>query len=109
MAMFLAAWTLLLLTKLCCAGKSVDVDVLASGALNSLQEEQILRVLSRNKTNSSNNFTLIGLVGNLRNHTVEAGKVAWKREKLDVQDTNPFYGESLSVFFSSVFLLILRE
>ncbi|XP_076666635.1 nose resistant to fluoxetine protein 6 isoform X1 [Andrena cerasifolii] len=89
MAMFLTAWTLLLLMKLSCAGKSVDVDVLASGGLNTLQEEQILRVLSRNKTNSSNNFTLTGLIGNLRNHTVEAGKLAWKRE--NVQDTNPFY------------------
>ena len=93
MATFLRAWTLLLLMKLCCAGKSVDVDVLASGGLNTLQEEQILRVLSRNKTNSSNSFTLIGLIGNLGNHTVEAGKVAWKQEKFDVQNTNPFYDD----------------
>lgn len=74
MGTLIRAWILLLLAKFSYAGKTVDVDVLSPGGLGTLEEEQILRVLSRNKTSSSNNFTLIELIGNLRNHTIEGAK-----------------------------------
>ncbi|XP_076750177.1 nose resistant to fluoxetine protein 6 isoform X2 [Xylocopa sonorina] len=73
------------------AGKSVDV--LTSNSLNTLEEDEILRVLSRNKTTSTNNFTLIELIGSLRNDTFEASKGGWRMEKLNVRQTNPFYDE----------------
>lgn len=91
MRTFIGAWTVFLLMKLSCAGKSVDI--LTSSGLNTLEEEEILRVLSRNETTSSNNFTLIELIGNLRNHTIETSKDRWPPVKFEVQETNLFYGE----------------
>ncbi|XP_076165792.1 nose resistant to fluoxetine protein 6 [Ptiloglossa arizonensis] len=91
MRTFIGAWTVFLLMKLSCAGKSVDI--LTSSGLNTLEEEEILRVLSRNETTSSNNFTLIELIGNLRNHTIETSKDRWPPVKFEVQETNLFYDD----------------
>ena len=91
MGTFVKAWTIVLLVKLSYAGKSVDV--ITSSGLNTLEEEEILRVLSRNESTSVNNFTLIELIDNRRNHTIET-EDTWHEEKLSVPHTsNFFYGE----------------
>lgn len=87
----------------------MDVDVLSPGGLGTLEEEQILRVLSRNKTSSSNNFTLIELIGNLRNHTIEGAKDPWKQEKLETTHSNPFYGESFLLLRTLAKILTISE
>lgn len=87
----LKLWAILLLIRLSHAGQSVDL--LTSNGLNTLEEEEILRVLSRNQTTLPTNYSLIQLIGSLRNHTAEAGEDVWKPLHLEVQDTNPFYGE----------------
>ncbi|XP_043250987.1 nose resistant to fluoxetine protein 6-like [Colletes gigas] len=90
--MLAEAWMVLLLTRLSCAGKSVDV--LTSSGLNALEEDEILRVLSGNETSASNNFTLIELIGdNLRNYTIEASKDAWRPVDVQARETNPFYDD----------------
>ncbi|CAK9807752.1 Nose resistant to fluoxetine protein 6 [Anthophora plagiata] len=91
MGTFVRAWTIFLLIKLSYAGKSVDV--LTSNSLNSLEEEEILQVLSRNKTISTNNFTLVELISHVTNHTIETATDTWRDEKFEVQHTNPFYDE----------------
>ncbi|XP_017891312.1 nose resistant to fluoxetine protein 6 isoform X1 [Ceratina calcarata] len=83
---FIRAWTIFLLIKLSYSGKSVDI--LTSSTLNTLEEEEILRVLSRNTTTSSNNFTLTDLIEHLKNETFEASNNSAK--KLEI---NPFYDE----------------
>ncbi|KAK1137719.1 hypothetical protein K0M31_002213 [Melipona bicolor] len=91
MGIFVKAWTIILLVKLSYAGKSVDV--ITSSGLNTLEEEEILRVLSRNESTSMNNFTLIELINNRRNRTIEMEKDTWHEKKLSVPHTNFFYGE----------------
>lgn len=75
--------------KLSYAGK--PVDVLTSSSLNALEDEEILRVLSRNESTSANNFTLVGLIDNWRNNTTQT-EATWRTKELDVR-TNPFYSE----------------
>lgn len=75
--------------KLSYAGKSVDV--LTSSSLNTLEEEEILRVLSRNESTSANNFTLVEVIDNWRNRTTET-EATWRAKELDVR-ANPFYSE----------------
>lgn len=89
MRTFARAWTILLVMKLSYAGKSVDV--LTSSSLNALEDEEILRVLSRNESTSANNFTLVELIDNWRNHTTHT-EATWRAKELDVR-TNPFYSE----------------
>ncbi|XP_043792229.1 nose resistant to fluoxetine protein 6-like [Apis laboriosa] len=91
MGIFVRIWTIVFLVKLSYAGKSVDV--LTSNNLNTLEEEEILLVLSRNKTISANNFTLIELIENQRNHTIETSKDTLRTEKLDDPHTNSFYND----------------
>lgn len=91
MGIFVRIWTIVFLVKLSYAGKSVDV--LTSNNLNTLEEEEILLVLSRNKSISANNFTLIELIENQRNHTIETSKDTLRTEKLDDPYTNSFYSE----------------
>lgn len=91
MGIFVRIWTIVFLVKLSYAGKSVDV--LTSNNLNTLEEEEILLVLSRNKSISANNFTLIELIENQRNHTIETSKDTLRTKKLDDPYTNSFYSE----------------
>ncbi|OAD54557.1 Nose resistant to fluoxetine protein 6 [Eufriesea mexicana] len=91
MRTFVRAWTIFLLVKLSYAGKTVDV--LTSNSLNTLEEEEILRVLSRNKTTSVNNFTLIELIEDGRNHTNGRNKDTWRAQKLGLSHVNPFYND----------------
>ncbi|XP_066603638.1 nose resistant to fluoxetine protein 6 [Prorops nasuta] len=71
-----------------------SVEVLSSNGLNSLEEEEILRVLARNKSSSatSENFTFVELVANLRNHSVEGERNVWLLDKREAH-SNPFYDE----------------
>ncbi|XP_076290207.1 nose resistant to fluoxetine protein 6 isoform X2 [Lasioglossum baleicum] len=87
----LKLWTVCLLIKLSHAGK--PVNVLTSSGLNILEEEEILRVLSRNQTTLSSNYSLIQLIDGLGNHTIETGEDAWKPLKFEVRDTNPLYDD----------------
>ncbi|XP_033205713.2 nose resistant to fluoxetine protein 6-like [Bombus vosnesenskii] len=89
MRTFARAWTILLVMKLSYAGK--PVDVLTSSSLNALEDEEILRVLSRNESTSANNFTLVELIDNWRNHTTQT-EATWRAKELDVR-TNPFYND----------------
>ncbi|XP_043525105.1 nose resistant to fluoxetine protein 6-like [Frieseomelitta varia] len=90
MGIFVKAWTIILLVKLSYAGKSVDV--ITSSSLNTLEEEEILRVLSQNESTSVNNFTLIELIDNRRNRTIET-EDTWHEEKLSVPHTNFYYDD----------------
>ncbi|KAG7202798.1 hypothetical protein KM043_009961 [Ampulex compressa] len=87
--MGLRIWLVLCLIELSLAGKSVDL--LASAGLSVLEEEQILRVLSRNETGSSENYTFVELISSLRNNTILEGE--WKFAAPDLQYTNPYYDE----------------
>lgn len=89
METFVKVSMIFLLTKLSYAGKSVEI--LTSGGLNPLEDDDILRVLSHNKSSSLNNFTLVELIGHLRNYSIEPRKEMWRSERYE--HTNPFYGE----------------
>ncbi|XP_015434936.1 PREDICTED: nose resistant to fluoxetine protein 6-like [Dufourea novaeangliae] len=91
MGTYLRLWTIYLLIKLSCAGKSVDI--LTSDRLNTLEEEDIIRVFSRNKTTSSSNYTIIQLIGDLRNHTIETSEQTWKPRMFNAHNTNLLYGD----------------
>lgn len=61
------------------------VDIITTGGLVPLQEEEILRFFTQNKTDS-NNYTFVELIGNLGNLS---GTEQWQRT---YETTNPDYG-----------------
>ncbi|XP_029053165.1 O-acyltransferase like protein-like [Osmia bicornis bicornis] len=88
METFIKVWMIFVLIKLSYAGKSVEI--LTSVGLSPLEDDDILRVLSHNKSSPSNNFTLVELIGHLRNYSIESRKEMWRSERY--KHTNPFYG-----------------
>lgn len=86
-------WTILSLIGLSHADKS-SVNILTpSGNLDTFEEEDILHVLSRNKTDTTKNFTFVELISSLGNYTIDAEKHVWNHDKLEMHHTNPHYGE----------------
>ncbi|XP_024941445.1 nose resistant to fluoxetine protein 6 isoform X2 [Cephus cinctus] len=72
---------------------SKTVEILTPG-LNTIKEEEILRVLAQNKTESSENFTFVELVSNLQNHTEltkNAADQEWRIDPPEISWTNPYY------------------
>ena len=96
-----AAMLLLLLAAAALASQSVDVLHGKLGGATTLDEEEILRVLShQNKTGAtSDNFTFVELIGGGRRYNDTAlGSAHVIPEHLGVTGrgaTNPDYGESL--------------
>lgn len=86
-------WTILSLIGLSHADKS-SVNILTpSGNLGTFEEDDILHVLSRNKTDTTKNFTFVELISSLGNYTIDAEKHVWNHDKLEMYHTNPYYGE----------------
>lgn len=69
------------------------MDILTTRSLNTFEEEEILRVLSRNKTDSTKNFAFVELINSLGNYTIDADKDIWDIEQLKMTNTNLHYGE----------------
>lgn len=87
-------WAILNLIGLSHADKS-SVNILTpSGSLGAFEEEDILRVLSRNKTDTTKNFTFVELISSLGNYTIDAEKDIWSDGRLEMYQTNPHYGKS---------------
>ena len=75
------------------SGKTVEL--LTPAALGTIKEEEILRVLSQNKSESSSeNFTFVELIGSRTNHSQVARNDLWSATRHEVYKTNPHYGES---------------
>lgn len=86
------------LISLSCADKS-SVDVLTpSSGLSAFKEEDILNVLSRNKTDTTKNFTFVELISSLGNYTIDSKKIIWSDDS-PAYYTNPHYGESRILYF----------
>ncbi|CAL1674854.1 unnamed protein product [Lasius platythorax] len=84
-------WAILNLIGLSHADKS-SVNILTpSGSLGAFEEEDILRVLSRNKTDTTKNFTFVELISSLGNYTIDAEKDIWSDGRLEMYQTNPHY------------------
>ncbi|XP_012252676.2 nose resistant to fluoxetine protein 6-like isoform X2 [Athalia rosae] len=68
------------------------VDIIKSSNLNGLKDEEILEVLSQNKTGISDNFTLAELIDHIGNNTVNE---VWRRNDENDTDsyTNSFYAQ----------------
>lgn len=98
MRTFLRVWAILSLIGLSHAGK--QVDVLTPRSLGAFEEEEILRVLARNKTDTTKNYTFVELISSLGNYTVDTEKDIWSVGRPEVHHTNPHYGESLEVLRS---------
>lgn len=80
------------------ADKSVNI-LTPSGSLSTFEEENILHVLSRNKTDTTKNVTFDKLISSISNYTIDAEKDIWSDGKLEMQHTNPHYGESEILYF----------
>lgn len=92
-------WTILSLIGLSHADKS-SVNILTpSSNLGSFEEKDILHVLSRNKTDTTKNFTFVELISSLGNYTIDAEKDIWNHGRLEMHHTNPHYGESRTLYF----------
>lgn len=76
---------LLIFTSVQLALSSKSLDVLRGSLPTSrIQEDEILAVLSQNKTDTSENFTFVELIGGLRYETV--------LHQDPSRRTNPYYG-----------------
>ncbi|XP_043498479.1 nose resistant to fluoxetine protein 6-like [Polistes fuscatus] len=86
------------------------VDVISTSAYTVLKEDEILRIFSTNKTDSSNNFTIVDLIGSFENNTnMETNKVPWKIKDTEVISTNHYYDtfkEEIDLEASRLFKLV---
>ncbi|XP_014475148.1 PREDICTED: nose resistant to fluoxetine protein 6 [Dinoponera quadriceps] len=90
MRTFLRAWAILGLIGLSRA--SEPVDVLTPRSLGAaFEEEEILRVLAPNKTDTTKNYTFVELISSLGNYTVDTEKDIWSVGRPEVHHTNPHY------------------
>ncbi|XP_035739061.1 nose resistant to fluoxetine protein 6-like isoform X2 [Vespa mandarinia] len=81
---------LLSLIRFSNAGK--PVDILSTSGFSVFKEDEILRMFSPNKTDPSDNFTIIDFIGILENHTADGlDKVVWKLINSETIFTNPYY------------------
>ncbi|KAF7393950.1 hypothetical protein HZH68_010769 [Vespula germanica] len=81
---------LLSLIRFSNAGK--PVDVLSTSGFSVFKEDEILRIFSPNKTDPSDNFTIVDFISTLENHTADrTDKVVWKIINSETIATNPYY------------------
>ncbi|KAF7391343.1 hypothetical protein HZH66_009823 [Vespula vulgaris] len=81
---------LLSLIRFSNAGK--PVDVLSTSGFSVFKEDEILRIFSPNKTDPSDNFTIVDFISSLENHTADrTDKVVWKIINSETIATNPYY------------------
>jgi len=96
METFARIWTILGLIALSRAGDS-SMNILASSPsnLDDAFEDDVLHVLSRNKTDK--NFTFVDMISRqLGNYSVDAERNIWSDDvRPDTYSTNPHYGESI--------------
>jgi hypothetical protein len=93
METFARIWTILGLIALSRAGDS-SVDILAPNNLDSF-EDDVLHALSRNKTDTTKNFTFVDMISSLGNYSIDAERKIWSDIRPDTYRTNPYYGESI--------------
>ncbi|RLU26672.1 hypothetical protein DMN91_000469 [Ooceraea biroi] len=92
MGTFVRIWAILSLIGLSRAGKSsVDILTSSSSGLAAFEEENILHVLSRNKTDTTKNFTFVELISSLGNYSIDADRVIWSNDRPEAHQTNPYY------------------
>lgn len=92
MRTFIRTWLILSLLGLSYAGDSVNI-LTPGGLRKTFEEDEILHVLSHNKTETTKNFTFVELINSLSNFTVETEKNIWNIDKPEVHYTNPYYGK----------------
>lgn len=98
MEMLVRILAILSLISLSCAKKpSVNVLTPSSG-LSAFKEEDILDMLSRNKT-ATKNFTFVKLINNFGNNTIDSEKIIWSDDSPEAHHINPHYGESRILYF----------
>lgn len=90
-------WMILgLMAGLSRAGRSpMDILTYSSSGLAAFEEENILHVLARNKTDTTKNFTFVELISSLGNYSID--REIWNGDEigsLETSHTNPHYGES---------------
>lgn len=95
MGTLVRTWTILSLIGLSRAGESsVDILTSSSSGLAAFEEEDILHVLSRNKTDTTENFTFVELISSLGNYSIDAETEIRSEDSPEAYHTNPHYGES---------------
>ncbi|XP_012055335.1 PREDICTED: uncharacterized protein LOC105618403 [Atta cephalotes] len=90
MGTFVRIWAIFSLIGLSRAESPVEI-LTSSSSLGTFEEEDILRVLSRNKTDTTKNFTFVELINSLGNYTIDTEKVIWSDDRPEVHHTNPHY------------------
>ena len=100
MGWYACKWILFLLGiclfRYCQAGKTLD---LVPNTINSLQYDEIIRALSQNETESSENFTFVEFVDNIVNYNAVRNRYSHRDGVWRIKDspedyhTNPHYGE----------------
>ncbi|KAG5323880.1 NRF6 protein, partial [Acromyrmex heyeri] len=90
MGTFVRIWAIFSLIGLSRAESPVEI-LTSSSSLGIFEEEDILRVLSRNKTVTTKNFTFVELISSLGNYTIDTEKVIWSDDRPEVHHTNPHY------------------
>ncbi|KAG5314333.1 NRF6 protein, partial [Acromyrmex insinuator] len=90
MGSFVRIWAIFSLIGLSRAESPVEI-LTSSSSLGTFEEEDILRVLSRNKTDTTKNFTFVELISSLGNYTIDTEKVIWSDDRPEVHHTNPHY------------------
>ena len=92
MGTFVRIWAIFSLIGLSRAESPVEI-LTSSNSLGTFEEEDILRVFSRNKTDTTKNFTFVELISSLGNYTIDTEKVIWSDDRPEVHHTNPHYGK----------------
>ncbi|XP_011881618.1 PREDICTED: nose resistant to fluoxetine protein 6 [Vollenhovia emeryi] len=90
MGTFVRIWTIFSLLALSRTESPVEVLPSSSG-LSTFEEKDILRVLSRNKTDTTENFTFVELISSLGNYTIDTTKDIWRDDRPELHHTNPHY------------------
>ncbi|EFN89881.1 O-acyltransferase like protein [Harpegnathos saltator] len=88
MRTFLRTWAILGLIGL---SRASEVSVLTPGNFGTFEEEEILRMLARNKTDTTKNYTFVELISSLGNYTLDTDKDIWSIGRPEVHHTNPHY------------------
>lgn len=92
MGTLVRTWTILSLIGLSRAGESsVDILTSSSSGLAAFEEEDILHVLSRNKTDTTENFTFVELISSLGNYSIDAETEIRSEDSPEAYHTNPHY------------------
>ncbi|XP_025992851.1 O-acyltransferase like protein [Solenopsis invicta] len=90
MGTFVRIWAIFSLIGLSRAESPVEI-LTSSNNLGTFKEDDILNVLSRNKTDTTKNFTFVELINSLGNYTIDTERDIWSDDRPETHHTNPHY------------------